>query len=179
MSECYVGEIRIWAGARIPSNWALCNGQTVNIADYEVLYALIGTTYGGDGKTNFKLPNLQGLLPIGQGQGVGLTNRVPGQSLGAETVTISEGTMPAHNHPYQASAASATTGTPDASSVLAAPAGNFYSPVSDTTKVVALNDIAVSPNEGLPNPQAHENMMPATALNYIIAMNGIFPQRPS
>jgi microcystin-dependent protein len=179
MSECYIGEIRIWAGVRIPENWMLCNGQSVSISEYEPLYALIGTTYGGDGRTNFNLPNLQGMLPIGQGQGVGLSNRVLGQIVGAETVTLVTSQMPAHNHPLQGTTAAATTTEPSDTTVYATTASNFYSNIAPTpTNLTALNDVAVSPY-GPANTVPHDNIMPVTAINYIIATLGNFPQPQS
>lgn len=176
MSECYLGEIRMWAGVRIPENWMLCNGQSLSISTYQTLYALIGTTYGGD-STSFKLPNLQGLLPIGQGQGPGLTNRVIGQTVGAETETLSVAEMPAHSHPLQGNTASATTQTPTSSAVFAATPVNFYSTSTTAANLLALQDIAVSPNGASP-AQPHANRMATTAINYIIATLGLYPQQP-
>jgi microcystin-dependent protein len=179
MSECYIGEIRIWSGVKIPEQWALCNGQAMAIRDYEALYSVIGTTYGGDGVSTFKLPNLQGWLPIGQGQGTGLTMRVIGQTVGAETETLTLAELPAHSHAIQATSVAGTANTPSNTRVLAQTPSNFYGPGTDTTKRVALNDIVVAPNSGVSPNYPHANMMPYTAINYIIALNGFFPVRPS
>jgi len=177
MSECYLGEIRIWAGVKIPENWVLCNGQTISIGDNQALFSVIGTTYGGDGVSTFKLPNLQGMLPIGQGQGTGLTNRVIGQTAGVEAVTLTAATLPAHNHPLMGSTTAASTTTPSTKTVPGVPAGNFYAAYgTDKTKIFALNDVAVTPAGS--GATAHENRMPATAINYIIATMGSYPQRP-
>lgn len=177
MSECYVGEIRIWSSPRIPQNWALCNGQKINIADNEILYSLIGSIYGGDGRTYFNLPNLQGMLPIGQGQGVGLTSRTIGQIVGAETVALTDATLPAHNHTLFGSTSTANATVPDKTMVLGAPANPFYAPYgTDPKKIMALNDVAVTPYTNI-NPLPHENMMPATPLNYIIALQGNYPSQ--
>lgn len=179
MSECYIGEIRIWAGVKIPEYWMLCNGQTLNISEYQVLYSLIGTIYGGDGVTTFALPNLQGMLPIGQGQGVGLTNRTIAQVVGAETVTLATSQMPAHSHPLQGTTAAATAAEPSNTTLYATTAANFYSNIAPTTaNLTALNDVSVSPY-GPGSPAPHNNMMPFTAINYIIATQGNYPQPQS
>ncbi|MBC7858210.1 MAG: tail fiber protein [Burkholderiaceae bacterium] len=177
MSDCFIGEIRLWSGVRIPANWALCNGQAMPINQYEALFALIGTTYGGTGTTDFQLPDLRGMLPIGQGGGPGLTPRVLGQTLGAATVTLDASATPAHSHVMQASTAAASTGTPAASLVLAAPETNLYNNGSVTTSVIALNDAAITP-WGPAAAAPHNNMMPSTSLNYIIALNGMYPVQP-
>lgn len=174
MSDCFIGEIRLWSGVRIPDDWALCNGQTMQVSQYQALFALIGTTYGGNGATTFQLPNLQGMLPIGQGSGPGLTPRTIGKTTGTATVTLGAGTTPAHTHVMQASTAAGSTGTPDPTLVLAAPETNLYNNGSVATSVIALNDAAVTP-WGPTTTQPHNNMMPSTSLNYIIALNGIYP----
>src|SRR5579863_4237911 len=113
MTQPYVGEVRMFGGNFAPSNWAFCNGQTMSISQYQVLFTLIGTTYGGDGQTTFNLPNLQGRLGVGMGQGGGLSNYVLGQSAGVEAVTLTTTTMAAHNHPLMASQTTATLNYPN------------------------------------------------------------------
>ena len=99
MTQPYVGEIRMFGGNFAPSSWAFCNGQTLAISQYQVLFTLIGTTYGGNGTTTFNLPNLQGQLAVGMGQGPGLSNYPIGQTGGVESVTLTTANMAAHNHP--------------------------------------------------------------------------------
>ena len=112
MTQPYVGEIRMFGGNFAPSNWAFCNGQTLAISQYQVLFTLIGTTYGGNGTTTFNLPNLQGQLAVGMGQGGGLSNYALGQMGGVESVTLTTSTMPSHNHLLDASKTTATSEQP-------------------------------------------------------------------
>jgi microcystin-dependent protein len=177
MSDCFIGEIRLWSAVKIPDDWAVCAGQSMQISQYQALYSLIGTTYGGDGVATFQLPNLQGMLPIGQGAGTGLSARTMGQTLGSATVTLVSGNTPAHSHAVQASTAAASTGTPGPAVVLAAPETNLYNNGGAPGSVIALNDAAVAP-WGPAAAQPHDNMMPSTSLNYIIALNGIYPTQP-
>ena len=144
MAEPFVGEIRIFAGNYAPVDWYLCEGQLLDIASNQVLYALLGTVYGGNGVTTFGLPDLRGKLPIGQGTGTGLTPRILGQTPGSAQVTLNQGQLPEHNHVINAVTTTATTATPGPLLALAtidppvAPAtqSNFYfpgTPVSPTT----------------------------------------------
>ena len=103
MSEPFLGEIRIFGGTFAPNGWALCNGQLLSIAQNSALFAILGTTYGGDGVTTFALPNLQGRLPMHWGQGQGLSPRVVGEIAGTETVTLLNSQLPVHNHTAMAS----------------------------------------------------------------------------
>lgn len=173
MSDSFLGEIRLWSAAKIPTDWAACNGQTLSVATYEALFSLLGTKYGGDGVNTFGVPNLQGALPIGQGQGPGLTARVMAQTVGTTTVTLAQSELPAHNHPLQAVSAAASSATPGETTVLAAPTDNLYSAVA--TPAVALNNVAVSPS-GPAATGAHNNLMPYCALQYIISLVGVYPQ---
>lgn len=184
MAEPVAGEIRIFAGNYAPEGWLLCAGQTLAITEYPALYALIGTAYGGDGVTNFKLPDLRGRLPVGQGQGPGLTNRVLGQMGGASTVQLDASTMPTHTHSFSVSGNEGSTNTPAANSALALPqeqpGGTMYpyAPASGTgitQQTFANGSITYAPG----GAQPHLNVMPFLAINYIIAANGLFPQRPS
>src|SRR5277367_6552050 len=120
MSSPYVGEIRMFGGNFAPSGWAFCNGQILSISESEVLFTLIGTTYGGDGQSTFALPNLQGRVPVHQGQGPWLSTYIIGQSGGVENVTLTAGQMPAHSHQF-VSAAPPVLDTP-AGDVLGSPA---------------------------------------------------------
>jgi microcystin-dependent protein len=172
MSECFVGEIRMFGGNFAPMDWAFCNGQTLQISEYDVLYSVVGTTYGGDGITNFKLPDLRGRVPIHMGQGPGLTSRVIGNSIGTETVTLDTTHIPAHNHVIGAGG-DATT---------AAPAGNYpgnsvgFSLYSAANPDSTMDQAAVGPS-ATNQVQSHSNLMPTQCVNFIIALNGYYPQR--
>jgi microcystin-dependent protein len=168
MSNPYVGEIRLFAGNFAPAGWALCQGQLLSIAENEVLFQLIGTTYGGDGQETFAMPDLRGRLPVHQGQGPGLSNRVIGELGGSETVTLTVAQMPAHSHMLSASSAAASMGSPGGA-IPAATAVNSYDTGAGTATMAAG---AISSSGA---SQAHSNMGPTLALNCIISLFGIFP----
>lgn len=175
MADCYFGEIRLFAGVQSapPAGWMFCEGQSISVSENEALFFLIGTTYGGDGVNNFKLPDLRGRAPIHVGQGTGLTNRVLGQAGGAETVTVGIAEIPAHNHTFNVSSGGATTPLPNGL-VLANPSPReFYTtvPTAGSLDQVLKND-TVTMSGG---SQPHENRMPSIALRYIIAINGLYP----
>jgi microcystin-dependent protein len=174
MSNPFVAEIRIFAGNFAPTGWALCNGQLMPISQNTALFSLLGTMYGGDGKSNFALPNLQGCAPMQQGQGPGLSPRDQGETSGEQTVTLLQTEMPAHAHTIQA--ASGTGLADPTSNVWASGAkgfGSIYSP-SVPASNVPMNPSALSINGGnLP----HNNMMPFLGLTFIIALQGVFPPR--
>ena len=165
----FVAEIRMFAGNFAPRGWATCDGQLLPIAQNTALFSLLGTTYGGDGRTNFALPNLQGRAPMQPGQGPGLSLRYLGEQGGQEAVTLQESQMPVHNHPLAAAGAAATTGTPAASVSLAQTSAgtSIYGPAADLQSL------------GTPagGSQPHNNMQPYLALTFIIALQGIFPPR--
>jgi microcystin-dependent protein len=178
MSDPYYGEIRMFAGNFAPQNWHFCDGAILNINDYQTLYSLIGTTYGGDGKTTFALPDLQGRLPIGMGQGTGLTNRPLGVKGGAETVMLTLDNLPAHSHFVNASKATGTQSNPQ-NGVWASLAGaNQFITTSEVKSPSVINDM---------NPQAinftgmgypHDNVMDSFPLSFIICLNGFWPDKP-
>lgn len=178
MSTPYVGEIRVFAGNFAPYGYAFCAGQLVSIAQQSTLYALLGTTYGGDGITTFGLPDLRGRTPMGQGQGPGLTNRVLGEKAGTETVTLITQQMPAHQHTLMATTANGTTNLPSNNFLAANPnnEGKFY---IDTT--TAPGEVSATlPADSITSTggsQPHDNMMPFLTVNYIIALEGIFPSQ--
>ncbi|MDF7776264.1 tail fiber protein [Sphingomonas sp. AOB5] len=176
MSNPYLGELRPFAGNFAPRFWALCNGQLLSIAQNNALFALLGTTYGGDGITTFALPDLRGRLALSQGQGPGLTNRTLGEQSGTETVTLTIQTMPAHTHVVVASANEAASPVPTGR-VPAAPknGGKFYLPPNVGTQTDAPIGTASIGTAG--GSQPHENLMPILAINYIIALQGIFPSQ--
>lgn len=167
----YIGEIRMFAGNFAPTAWAFCDGSILQISQYDTLFALIGTTYGGDGVNTFALPDLRGRLPIHQGTGPGLSFRSLAEAGGVETVTLLPGEMPAHTHALVASTSTATQTTP-AGNVLAQPAsGQLY--LADTP-TVSLNPASVGSAGG---NQPHDNLGPFLCINFIIALYGIFPPR--
>lgn len=175
MSEAYVGEIRMFAGDYAPENWALCDGRTLQISGYEVLYSLLSTTYGGDGRTNFNLPDLCGRLAIGMGQGQNpaLTNRPLGQLTGVETVTLTETNHPAHNHTFTAGGA-ATSHSPRG--MVPGAVSDFKLYASTATSGSSLDSKVVHPAPG--GSQAHNNVMPSLPISFIICLWGIYPNFP-
>lgn len=174
MSNPFLAEIRIFTGNFAPKGWALCDGQLLPISQNTALFSLLGTTYGGDGKSNFALPNLQGSAPLQAGQGPGLSLRDLGEIGGEQNVTLLQTEMPAHSHTAQAAAG---TGLADpTNNVWASGAkgfGNVYSPSAQATNV-QMNPFATSISGG---SQPHNNMMPFLGLTFIIALQGVFPAR--
>lgn len=176
MSDQFVAEIRIFAGNFAPKGWAFCNGQLLPISQNTALFSLLGTTYGGDGRTNFALPNLQGAAPLHAGQGPGLSLRDLGQSGGQQTVTLLESQIPAHAHSLQGGSGNGDLDTPDNNTWCEAHTGKspieMYAPNSANN--ILMNPSALSQAGGnLP----HNNMPPFLTLNFIIALQGIFPPR--
>lgn len=184
MSEPFLGEIRLFSGNYAPEGWALCNGASLPISGNEALYSLIGTTYGGDGRTTFKVPDLRGRLPVGQGQGTGLTMRTVAQSGGASTVQLTAEAMPTHSHLVMAGVSSATSLQPSGASLAntnplagsGSVARYVSSGVSGST-VVQMAAGAITTAYG--GSGVHNNVMPYMALQYIMALQGLYPQRPS
>lgn len=168
MADCYVGEIRMFAGTYAPQGWALCDGQILPIAENELLYALLGTTYGGDGMSTFALPDMRGRIPISMGANGGSTYML-GQQAGTETVTLTQAQLPAHTHLPNAQSAPGEQSLPtgalwSSKKVFDKPAGG--------TALVGMDPRAISVMGGnLP----HENIMPFMALSFIIATAGMYP----
>nr|WP_314845271.1 tail fiber protein [uncultured Microbacterium sp.] len=169
MSEPYIGEIRMFAGNFAPAGWAFCDGSLLSIAEFETLFVLIGTTYGGDGQQTFAVPDLRGRSPIHAGQSRDGENYVLGQSAGLEKVTLTTQQLPAHAHGATTASAAGATG-PSNARWAAQQAAAF----SDATPGAQLAADAVSPAGG---DQPHENMPPFLALTYIISLFGIFPSQ--
>ena len=172
MADPFVAEIRMFAGNYPPNGWALCNGQLLPISQNTALFSLLGTTYGGDGKTNFALPDLRDRSPIHFGQGPGLTNRDPGETGGAAAVALTTGQIPAHTHVAKA-ALSPTTNTPG-NGVSLSPSGGgapIYKALSHPAAMAAQTLSAAG------NSQPHNNMQPYLAVTFIIALQGVFPPR--
>jgi microcystin-dependent protein len=172
MAEAFIGEIRMFGGNFAPMDWAFCNGQLLSIAQNTVLFSLLGTTYGGDGKTTFALPNLQGATPMHQGAGPGLTPRTLGETGGAESVTLTEPQLPNHAHVANASSSPGTLGDPTNAIWGAGGRGTpaVYSTVGDTPMSIQ----SLTPAGG---SQPHNNRQPYQAVSFIIALQGIFPPR--
>ena len=169
MATPFIAEIRMFGFGFAPRNWAFCNGGTLGIQQNQALFSLVGTTYGGNGTTNFMLPNLQGRVPLHSGNGAsspGLTPRALGATGGSETVTLTTQQLAAHNHPATGSSAAATLGPPD---------GNLWAqgPYSTTPN----NSMAQGDTTNTGGGQAHENRSPYTVVNFCIALTGIFPSR--
>lgn len=174
--EPYIGEIRLFAGDYAPQDWAFCDGSLLSITQYGPLHALIGTTYGGDGVTNFALPDLRGCVPVGVGQGPGLTARVLGERGGAPTVTLTEDQVAAHSHRLVGTTGPATSAVPGPNMMLSA-SDPTVRPYNDATLATGtfgqFNPASIGPSGAQAQP--HENHMPSIGLNYIIALNGIVP----
>ena len=151
-----------------PKGWALCNGQTMSIAQNQALFAILGTTYGGNGVTTFNLPNLQGQVPIHWGTSPSGSSYVVGQQGGSQNVTLNTTQMPSHTHLVKATA-TPTINTAAGNFPAAAPS-NVYGSATDTT----MNPGVVSPNGG---SQPHSNQQPYLVVNFIIALTGVFPSR--
>lgn len=175
MSDPYVGEIRLFAGTFAPANWAFCDGSLLSISQNTALFSLLGTTYGGNGTSTFALPDLRGRVPVHMGFGPGLSNYALGQQGGSENVTLTSQQLPTHTH----TAKCATTNNLGTQS---SPAGNYwstdgganteaYNSASDNSAMAAS---VVGPTGG---SQPHNNMQPFQVVNYIIALNGIYPPR--
>jgi len=174
MSDQFVAEIRIFPFNFPPTGWAFCDGQLLPISQNTALFSLLGTTYGGDGKSAFALPNLQGSAPMQPGQGQGLSLRDLGEQSGVETVTLLTSEIPIHTHALLAAVDPATVQIPTNLSCLTrSSGGSAYS--SNLSGLVAMAPQTLSIAGGsLP----HNNMQPYLTLNFCIALQGIFPQRP-
>jgi microcystin-dependent protein len=164
-----LGTIILFAGNFAPRGWALCDGQIMSIAQYTAVFSILGTTYGGNGQTTFALPDLRGRVPMHVGQGPGLTNRVLGQVLGAEAVALTSSNIPGHSHQLMVSADPAND---DAPTGLTLAGGQFY---NSATNLTALSSSSITPVAG--NQLPISTITPALGLNYIIALEGIFPSR--
>lgn len=170
MSDQFVAEIRIFPFNFPPTGWAFCNGQLLPISQNTALFSLLGTTYGGDGKSTFALPDLQGNVPMQPGQGQGLSLRDLGEMSGVESVTLLVSEIPFHTHTYSATEEAANENNP-ANNAPGTGVGQFATPGALTQMAFQTLSLA---GGGLP----HNNMQPYLTLNFCIALQGIFPQRP-
>ena len=175
MADQFVAEIRIFAGNFAPTGWALCNGQIMPISQNTALFSLLGTTYGGDGKSTFALPDLQGSAPMQPGQGQGLSLRDLGEMSGVESITLLVSEIPLHTHTLMADNVDpADLNIPLNDRVTAISQNVFgYQPSTANLGLMAFQALPQA-GGGLP----HNNMQPYLTLNFCIALQGIFPQRP-
>jgi microcystin-dependent protein len=173
MSDPYIGEIRLFAGTYAPVGWAICDGQLLPIADNDTYFALVGTTYGGDGETTFAVPDLRGRVPVGHGQSPGGTSYPIGTVAGAEEVALTQEQLPPHTHQMTVSTAGGTADNPDGAML-----------ATNTSVVMYIRDVLTS---ALPasivgsagGAQPHSNLMPTTSINYIVALFGTTPSPTS
>jgi microcystin-dependent protein len=173
MANPFVAEIRIFPFNFAPKGWAFCDGQLMSISQNTALFSLLGTTYGGDGKSNFALPDMQGNAPMHPGQGPGLSLHDLGEMSGSDTVTLLDSEMPAHNHFVQAFPNPGNVNTGDPTLSLArSKGGSAYQPPPGTNVQMAFQ--AITPSGG---DQPHNNMMPYLTLNFCIALQGVYPPR--
>ena len=166
----FIGEIRMFGGNFAPKGWALCDGSLLNTNDNPELFSLLGTIYGGNGRTTFGLPDLRGRIPIGAGQGLGLTNRSIGATGGSETASLTESNVPSHTHRVEA-----TTDTANQTS----PSGNVLAqtatPIYTTGGAVAMSADAIPGSTAA--GASFNNVMPSTIINFIIALTGRIPSQ--
>jgi microcystin-dependent protein len=191
VSDPFVGQIFMYGFNFAPRNHAFCHGQLLPIAQNTALFSLLGTTFGGNGQTNFALPNLQGHAPVGVGQGAGLSDYQLGQETGTATATLLPGQMPSHSHPFDANNMKGTLRCRDErgnqrspqNNVLAMESAGVTAPFAGGTLAAAMAPAAVGLT-GAPalvaagGNQPHNNMQPYLVLNYCIALTGVFPARP-
>jgi len=180
MSSPFVAEVTMYAFNFPPKGWAFCNGQLMPISQNTALFSLLGTMYGGDGKSTFALPDFQGMAAVGQGQGSGLSPYFVGETTGVENVTLLQTEIPSHNHPFFGTSATGTTKSSNTNQLAVAGsagkqatyAGNYLSTANPNVQLSPLSTSVVG--SGFP----HENMQPYLTLNFCIALQGVFPARP-
>lgn len=172
--EPFLGEISIFAGAFAPKNWAFCHGQMLSISQYQALFSILGTMYGGNGTTTFALPDLRGRIPLGQGQGPGLQRYVVGQMGGQESVTLLSNQMPMHVHPTSVAVSSSAgnSAAPNGRTLAASDQRN-----DQYTDQGGNGNLAGVSSGMAGGSQPHENMQPYLSINFIIALEGIYPSR--
>ncbi|HEX2904669.1 MAG TPA: tail fiber protein [Jatrophihabitans sp.] len=176
MTDPFLAEIRLFAGNFAPYGWALCDGQLMSISQNTALFSLLGTTYGGDGRVTFGLPDLRGAAPMQSGQGAGLSQRFLGENGGSPTVTLLSTEMAAHTHVPNAVAAAGDTTSPNGTVWATAGGGRLGSPMYSTNAPTQqMNPTALKVTG---DSQPHNNMPPYLCVSFIIALQGVFPQRP-
>jgi microcystin-dependent protein len=173
MADPFVAEIRFFGFNFAPRGWAMCNGQLLPISQNTALFSLLGTMYGGDGKSTFALPDLQGSVPVHVGQGPGLSERFQGEMSGSETTTLLTSEIPVHTHQVQVSPDPAEIATPGAGLALARSVGGQ----SYQTSAAALVPMAPQALPAAGGSLPHNNLMPYLVVNFCIALQGVFPPR--
>ncbi len=179
--EAYLGEIRVFAGNFAPEGWSLCEGQLLKVAEHEALFSLLGASYGGNGTSDFGLPDLRCRVPIGQGAGPGLTPRLLSQSEGASTEELSAAHLPVHSHDFVVMNTDGTSSEPTGKLLAKAPTPNVtpktysnqFLAHSSSVKMSVLNASALKLIGG--PGSAHDNMMPWAGISYIICLTGEYP----
>lgn len=172
MSEPFIGEIRIFGFNFAPRSWAFCNGQLLPISQNTALFSLLGTIYGGDGRTTFALPNLEGRAPMGEGRGPGLTARTIGQRGGTDFVTLVESQIPNHAHNVNCVSTPGSTNIP--TNNIPANTGLIDREYSDSTTTINMASAAVANTGG---SQSHNNMQPYLGIYFCMALQGLYPSR--
>jgi len=167
--EPFIGMVILFGGNFAPRGWALCDGQLLPISENTSLFSILGTTYGGDGRTTFALPDLRGRVPLHPGHGPGLTQRTLGEKVGNETVALSAAEMPSHSHAMNVANVPADNGRPSGDMF-----GQTQIFTATATPTATLNAATIANNGG---NEAHDNMQPSLGINYIIALQGIYPSR--
>ena len=174
MSEPFIAEIRIFAGNFAPRSWAFCNGQLLPVSQNTALFSLIGTTYGGDGRSTTALPNLKGRVAMHPGRGPGLTSRRLGQRGGSEMISLTEAQMPNHTHTLRAEDGRASRGAPGGNALAQPRSRGLLYQTNTSSNLQTMNDVALPSTGG---SQPHNNMQPFIAMNFIIALQGLYPSR--
>lgn len=173
MAEPFLAEIRVFSFNFAPRGWAFCNGQLIPITQNTALFSLLGTTYGGDGRINFGLPDLQGSVPVHPGQGPGLSNYVRGEVGGSSEVTLIAAEMPSHTHTLNISSLEGTENSPKNMYPSGYAGVGLYAPLGSATTLMSPMMLGLAGGS-----QPHDNMMPYLALNFCMALEGEFPRRP-
>ncbi len=171
MSEPFVGEIRMFAGNFAPRGWAFCDGQLLAVSQNDALFSLLGTIYGGDGRTTFGLPDMRGRVPIHAGSGPGLSQRRLGAKFGTEKETLTVNQLPSHRHDWKASSGAATQTQP-VGNALASSTGNIYN-----QNPSAKSNLSAKAVTSVGGSRSHTNLMPYLCIHFIIALFGIYPSR--
>jgi len=174
MSEPFVGEIRMFAGNFAPRGWAFCDGQLLAVSQNDALFSLLGTIYGGDGRTTFGLPELRGRIPIHAGSGPGLTPRALGSKSGGESETVTANQLSTHNHQFRAVTEAGIDTSPANDTMAPVAAGNLYRTPASGLPLVSLDANSAQAAGG---SGSHSNLMPTLAVHFIIALFGIYPSR--
>lgn len=176
MANQFLGQLLLVGFNFPPYQWASCSGQLLAISSNTALFSLLGTNFGGDGRSTFGLPNLQGAVAVGAGQGAGLSIYDVGETGGTQNETLNTSTIPPHSHTPHGAPLPATETDPTGNAFAKSQAGNIYNNTSPTPPTSQMNAAAITPFPGGNLP--HNNMMPYLALNWVIALTGIFPSRP-